>query len=242
MAKKKKRRQTKEQTNPKEEKTPFHSPFEQMKALKEQLPKSAEEKRPAEKPKARKPEKSEALSDDELFRQSVRDAEPLEFNVAKQTKKPPMATKRNEELEEALEFMRMASGETPFDITATDEYIEGNVRGLHRNILKRLRKGEYAIQAHIDLHGLTRQEAKEALAPFLHQSQLKGHRCVLVVHGRGMHSKDRIPILKEAVRAWFERGKGAIGKRVLAFTSARPVDGGLGAMYVLLRKPKGKTT
>ena len=61
-----------------------------------------------------------------------------------------------------------------------------------------------------------------------------GHRCVLLVHGRGLHSKDNIPILKQAVRSWLERGQ--IARAVLAFASARPCDGGVGAVYVLLRR------
>jgi DNA-nicking Smr family endonuclease len=128
----------------------------------------------------------------------------------------------------------LCEGTARFDIADTDEYIEGLAEGVDRRLLRRLRAGEMAVQAHLDLHGLTQNRAKEKLARFVGESRRRGHRCVLVVHGRGLHSKDQIPILKQAVRSWLERGQ--IARAVLAFASARPCDGGAGAVYVLLRR------
>jgi DNA-nicking Smr family endonuclease len=77
-------------------------------------------------------------------------------------------------------------------------------------------------------------EAKEALVRFVFDARSRGKRCVLIVHGRGLHSKDQIPVLKASLQTWLSHGK--LAERVLAFTSARPHDGGAGAVYVLLRK------
>ena len=99
--------------------------------------------------------------------------------------------------------------------------------------VKKLRRGELSIQAHLDLHGFRREEARQRVAEFISRSHVEGKRCVLIIHGRGLGSRDNIPVLKEKLTSWLTRG--AIGKHVLAFTSARPWDGGVGAVYVLLR-------
>jgi DNA-nicking Smr family endonuclease len=136
---------------------------------------------------------------------------------------------------EALDQLRaLVSGEAPFDIADTDEFIEGRAAGVDAGIARKLRKGEYAVQGHIDLHGLTREEAKQAVDRFLKAARADGKRCVLVVHGRGMHSRDQVPVLKEALRTWLATAR--FGRHVLAFATARPQDGGAGALYVLLRR------
>ncbi|MFQ5458659.1 MAG: Smr/MutS family protein, partial [Myxococcota bacterium] len=129
---------------------------------------------------------------------------------------------------------KLVSGDVPFDIADTEEYVEGHVAGFDHHVLRKLRRGEYAVQAHLDLHHMSRQEARAAVERFVTRSLVAGHRCVLIVHGRGHHSPDRIPVLKNVLRAWLSRGR--IGRAVLAFTSAQPVDGGAGAIYVLLRR------
>ncbi|MBN2343351.1 MAG: Smr/MutS family protein [Deltaproteobacteria bacterium] len=131
------------------------------------------------------------------------------------------------------ELDELVHGRGHFDIADTDEYIEASINGLDKRIVKKLRKGEYSIQAHLDLHGMTRDEARMEVAAFITKSYKANKKCVLIVHGRGLGSRDNIPILKEKLRAWLTRG--AMGKKVLAYTSARPFDGGTGAVYVLLR-------
>jgi len=128
----------------------------------------------------------------------------------------------------------LVSGEAPFDLSDSDEFVEGCVPGFDRAILRRLRRGEFAVQGHLDLHGMTRDEAKRAADAFLKTARAGGKRCVLLVHGRGIHSKDQVPILKEALRSWLATAR--FGRHVLAFATARPVDGGAGAIYVLLRR------
>jgi DNA-nicking Smr family endonuclease len=100
--------------------------------------------------------------------------------------------------------------------------------------LTRLRQGQFAVQSHLDLHGRTRVEARQEVEQFVVASRQRGLRCVLIVHGRGLNSRDQIPVLKQALKVWLARGR--IARSVLAFCTARPSDGGAGAVYVLLRR------
>ena len=150
---------------------------------------------------------------------------------AKKSGLPPRA---DEDAEVLAQLSELVAGEAPFDLADSDEFIEGSLPSLDPQLLRKLRKGEIALQGHVDLHGLTRDEAKGALERFLLSARQAGKRCVLVVHGRGLHSKDEIPVLKTGVQLWLTRGK--LARWVLAFTTARPHDGGAGAVYVLLRR------
>ena len=94
----------------------------------------------------------------------------------------------------------------------------------------RLRRGEWSIQRQIDLHGLRSADARDALSGFIRESQKHGIRCVRVVHGKGLGSPGKTPVLKGRVQSWLIQKK-----EVLAFVQARPLDGGAGALVVLLR-------
>ncbi|RLG13113.1 hypothetical protein DRN73_00435 [Candidatus Pacearchaeota archaeon] len=113
----------------------------------------------------------------------------------------------------------------------TSEYIEGRAKGVSKKIIKDLREGKYAIKRVLNLRGLFVDEAKAAFEEFMKEAILNGDKCVLIIHGRGLSSKGQ-PVLKTKVKEWLERGP--FRKYVLAFTSARPCDGGAGATYVLL--------
>lgn len=102
--------------------------------------------------------------------------------------------------------------------------------GLSRQTLRRLRRGEWHVQAELDLHGLTKLESKHELVEFLHECRRRGARCVRIIHGKGMRSKNREPVLKVHVRHWLTQRD-----EVLGFVQARPVDGGSGAVIVLLK-------
>ena len=141
---------------------------------------------------------------------------------------------RDPDLDALEELHALVQGERPFDLADSDEFIEGWVTGLDVRVVRRLRHGEYAVQGHLDLHGMLKDEAKAAVERFLRDARTAGKRCVLLVHGRGLHSKDQLPVLKEALKRWL--GTARFGKHVLAFATARPQDGGAGALYVLLRK------
>lgn len=116
-------------------------------------------------------------------------------------------------------------------IWLTPEYIEGRASGVSKRIIKALREGKIAVKRTLNLRGMFVEEAKEAFEEFMKEAILNGDRCVLVIHGRGLSSKHD-PVLKNKVREWLE--KGPYRKYVLAYCSARPCDGGLGATYVLL--------
>ena len=178
------------------------------------------------------------LTDDEMWALAVEGAAPLADRSARVKPNPEPISVVTEPLDPELaaydELRALVAGAAPFDIADTDEFIEGAARGLDRHVLRRLRRGEFAVQAHVDLHGLTRDEARSALEAFLQRSRQGGKRCVLVVHGRGLHSKDQMPVLKEALKRWMSTARFA--DHVLAFATARPHDGGLGAVYVLLRR------
>ena len=142
----------------------------------------------------------------------------------------------SEDDEVIAQLSDLVSGQAPFDITETDEYAEGMRVGLDPRLLSRLRRGEFAMQSHIDLHGMIQPAAYQALTDFILESVRKGLRSVLVVHGRGLGSPGGRPVLKHAAANWLSHG--TIGGHVLAFTTACAHDGGAGAMYVLLRREK----
>jgi DNA-nicking Smr family endonuclease len=102
--------------------------------------------------------------------------------------------------------------------------------------LTQLRRGEFSVQAHLDLHGMIQPDAKEALTNFIIDSVRKGRRTVLIVHGRGLRSPGGLPVLKHAAAQWLSHG--IAGGYVLAFATARPSDGGAGAVYVMLRRER----
>jgi DNA-nicking Smr family endonuclease len=142
----------------------------------------------------------------------------------------------SEEAEALAVLSDLVAGAGRFDVSDTREYVEGAIVGLDPRVLRRLRRGDFALQAHVDLHGLTADEARPAVDRFLVGAVDAGYRCVLIVHGRGLNSKDQVPVLKERLKTWLARGRAA--HIVLAFTTARPCDGGAGALYVLLRRDR----
>lgn len=112
----------------------------------------------------------------------------------------------------------------------TDEQLSYRRPGLGPEVVRKLREGRWAIQREIDLHGLRTDEAREALGRFVRDSHQQGLRCVRVVHGKGLGSPGRAPVLKGRVLRWLVQKK-----EVMAFVQARPADGGAGALVVLLR-------
>jgi len=144
----------------------------------------------------------------------------------------------DEETEALTVLSDLVSGSGEFDISDSAEYVEGSVVGLDRRIVRRLRRGEFSYQAILDLHGQTTTGARADVRAFVHDASALGHRCVLIVHGRGLNSRDQVPVLKERLKGWLAHGR--VGRLVLAFTSARPADGGTGAVYVLLRRRRGE--
>lgn len=116
----------------------------------------------------------------------------------------------------------------------TDEALSFRRPGLGPDVMRKLREGHWSIQRQIDLHGLRTDEAREALGRFIRETHQAGLRCVRVVHGKGLGSPGRTPVLKGRVQRWLVQKS-----EVLAFVQARPAEGGAGALVVLL-KPVGR--
>jgi len=102
--------------------------------------------------------------------------------------------------------------------------------GLQKNVLKKMRKGYYGLDAELDLHGLTSQQAKHELIKFLHFCEQDGCRCVRIIHGKGYRSENNLPVLKNDMNLWLRQHQ-----EVQAFCSTSQKDGGAGAVFVLLR-------
>jgi DNA-nicking Smr family endonuclease len=151
-------------------------------------------------------------------------------------RKPTPLSEREREV--LLELDRLVAGESPFDLRDSDEYIEGKVRGLDPRVLKQLRRGEFTVQADLDLHGQDAETARVQVERYIGQCHELGLRCVRIVHGRGRNSPGRVPVLKASLPRWLARGPARL--IVLAYVTAATKDGGAGATYVLLRKPDGR--
>jgi DNA-nicking Smr family endonuclease len=185
----------------------------------------------------------QASEETKAFLDAMSDVEPLPAGKDKVIRMPdpnikPSHPPRSDELGAVEHLSGLVRGLREMDITFSDEYIEGCIHGFGRRLMEKLRKGQFAVQEHLDLHGLTKQEAEGKVREFLLQSHYRGLRCVLVIHGRGLNSEDHLPVLKERLPIWLSRGP--IRKIVLAFSTARPYDGGTGAIYVLLKRKKRK--
>ena len=115
-----------------------------------------------------------------------------------------------------------------------DELLSFRRPGIGPDVTRKLRAGEWSIQRQIDLHGLRRDEAREHLSFFIREAHQQGIRCVRVVHGKGLGSPGKAPVLKSRVHSWLVQKQ-----EVLAFVQAKPADGGGGALLVLLMASRG---
>jgi len=208
----------------------FHRPFEHLSEL---LPRPAREPDPpavTPDPPAPSPVADEA----DLFEHAMADVRPIDWNrpgeVAPPAVRPGCASEEQDELAQLRNLVEHGAG---FDVSATPEYMEGVGRLAPPGITTRLHRGDFSVQGHVDLHGLTVDEARNVFERFMREAILAGKRTVLVIHGRGL-SSPAAPVLKTKVAEWL--GSNRWRKWVLAFTSARWCDGGSGATYVLLRR------
>jgi DNA-nicking Smr family endonuclease len=219
---------------PKKKEEAFHNnPFKDaVKALQKKAPEPPKAKAPPPPPPKKKhvPEEDDAS----LFYAAMDGVQQITNRGEAPVPNPRLPEIIDENAEALAQLSELVTGQGDFDITGSDEFIEGASPGTDRNLLRALRRGDFSIQGRLDLHGLTQVQAKEAFERFLADSRRAGRRCVLIVHGRGLHSKDEIPVLKQQMKVWLSQK--SIGKQVLAFATARPNDGGAGAVYVLLRR------
>lgn len=166
------------------------------------------------------------------FRHAVGDVQPLQPHgraVHVPRLHPPRPAQRLRDEQEVLADS-LSDEIDALSLLDTDDALSFAAPGIGPDVLRRLRRGEWSIQAHIDLHGHRVDEARHALGQFLRQAVRAGLRCVRVVHGKGLGSRDRQPVLKGKVRNWLVQRE-----EVIAFCQARPIDGGSGALVVLLR-------
>ena len=148
----------------------------------------------------------------------------------------PPALARQRQRDEAAALAESISD--AFDVESlleTDDALSFRRRGIGIDVVRKLRRGVWVLQDEIDLHGLRSDAARERVADFVRDSARAGLRCIRVVHGKGLGSPGREPVLKAKVKSWLVQRS-----EVLAFTHARPADGGHGALIVLLKPAPGR--
>lgn len=172
------------------------------------------------------------ISDDErsLFRREVGGVAPVrQASRHRADHELPSTRPHSREADEAAVLTEMLDDDPEEMETGEDLYFARP--GIQHGVMRRLRRGQYRCQAQLDLHGLFVDVARERVARFLIDSRDAGYRCVRIVHGKGLRSGNRGPVLRNKVAIWLRRRD-----EVLAYCSARRVDGGTGAVYVLLRR------
>ena len=170
----------------------------------------------------------ESSRPDELFREATRDVKRLATRTRPAKPKPKPAAKFTRADRQAVLRESLEGPEDP-GLLESGEEISFRRAGVSETVLKRLKRGHFKVDAEIDLHGLTSPQARAALRDFIAAERAHGARCIRVVHGKGLRSGPRGPVLKNVVNIFLRR----MGV-VVAFGSARPLDGGSGAIYVLL--------
>lgn len=204
-----------------------------LKALKleiESQAKQAAERQAAQRAAARKLQEEK-----EWFTKAVGPIKPLPTKHLPGTKARMLRTQPapipiQQQLDE-LAVMREALSDE-FDVETlldTDDALSFRRPGMGPDVVRKLRRGGWRIQGQLDLHGLRREDAREALAMFIRDAHKNGWRCVRIVHGKGLGSPGKTPVLKGKVQGWLMQKK-----EVLAFAQARPAEGGAGALVVLL--------
>lgn len=147
---------------------------------------------------------------------------------------PPRAIPHQSLRDEQAVLTEAMSDELDLDhLLETDDTLSWRRAGVGSDTLRKLRRGHWTIQSEIDLHGLRRDEAREALGQFLRSALQREWRCVRVIHGKGLSSPLREPVLKHKVRSWLMQRD-----EVMAYVQARPSDGGAGALVLLLRSAR----
>jgi DNA-nicking Smr family endonuclease len=184
---------------------------------------------------ARREAQRKADAERNLFVRAAGEVKPLRHPprvVLEKDQPPPIAVQH--QLDEQRVLAESLSDE--FDASTlldVDDALSFRRPGVGTDVTRKLRKGHWSIQRELDLHGLRREDAREALADFIREAHKHGIRCVRVVHGKGLGSPGKMPVLKGRVQSWLVQKK-----EVLAFVQARGDEGGAGALVVLL-KPLG---
>jgi DNA-nicking Smr family endonuclease len=185
------------------------------------------------------PKRAEIIDDPEterLFADAMADVKRLEatktaprVNGPRRSKNASMEGLDDDEL--LKEFLR---GEAEFDWSLHPGYKEGGPEQRNRKLIRKLRRGGFAVQANLDLHGLSQLEAEDELDAFLADCISRNLRCVRIIHGKGINSQNQDGVLRKSVPRWLSTERRS--RLIIAYTTAPPQDGGMGATYVLLRK------
>ncbi|MFZ6767157.1 Smr/MutS family protein [Undibacterium sp. Di26W] len=201
-----------------------------LKSLSQQLKQQEESRQRAD--AIRLEQEKKAKEEANIFRSSVGTIAPLKI-AAKHSPIPtriaPLPFQHLADEQAALQ--ESLSDEFDADsLLETDENLSYTRAGVGQDVVRKLRKGHWAIQAQLDLHGLRRDEARDSLGEFLRKCMRNGTRCVRIIHGKGLGSINKEPVLKQKVRNWLIQKD-----EVLAFSQATAADGGSGALIVLLK-------
>lgn len=175
------------------------------------------------------PDSPEDEDDAALFRASISGVKPLTSSHHAHTKPKPLARPLQKEADERAVLAELLADPEPDMLESGDTLIYQGP-GLQDGVFRKLRRGQFRIQSELDLHGLNRTKAKLEVTRFLAHCQDQNVRCVRIIHGKGNGSPNSGPVIKSHLDSWLRKRKD-----VVAFCSARPVDGGTGAVYVLLR-------
>lgn len=208
--------------------------FKDLKTLLD-IPSLPVARRPANDLRKIKKGKPDPVKEQALFDEAMADVTPISRSgciSSDSQKRLPEGPDDNPDAAALGQLENLVKHGEGFVLADTAEYIEGTGHRVNPQITRRLHRGDFSIQAHIDLHGLRVEDAYAAFDIFLKDSIMTGKRAVLIVHGRGLSSPDK-PVLKTSLISWLTTGPWR--KWVLAFSSARACDGGTGATYVLLR-------
>ena len=171
--------------------------------------------------------------DVDLFRRAMRDVRPIKpDNRQHSNKKPPSATVPRPQSAAAIRTYS-ENTQAPLVDDCQGENAVFARGGIQKKTVRDLKRGDIRIDSTIDLHGLRRHEALDLLETFFDEAGRRDYRCVLVIHGKGYGSENRQGVLKPLTVGWLRESA-----QVLAFSSAQPRDGGTGAVYVLLAKPR----
>ncbi len=165
-----------------------------------------------------------------LFRDAVGEVKPVKDDKVQQDQpKPKIGNIAKQDDQHVMESLLAELSEN--DLLETGEHLSYTSDGVQKGVLRKLKNGQYSVQGEIDLHGLTLKQARHELSEFLSYAIDNRRLCVRIIHGKGRKQADKQPRLKPAVNAWLQSHKS-----VLAFCSAREMEGGTGAVVVLLRK------
>ena len=172
-----------------------------------------------------------ADDDNEAFRDAMRGVRPLPRRANRPAEPRARPAARFARAETSAVLRDSLGPPADASMLESGDALEFARPGISRDVLRKLRRGQFALQAEIDLHGLAREAARHALREFVADAVTSGLRCVRVIHGKGRRSGSLGPVIKRVVDQWLRRME-----PVVAFVSARPVDGGTGAVYVLLAR------